>query len=732
MSAARSHWRVRLWEDAADSRSGSQETGLQDSRTFFGEEERAEPLEAPLELSPAEAPLLPVFLSLIGLHPATAQEAVTEELVVTGNPQPEQASASVTSIAIDDRLSAAADTASVLDSASGTVVRRLGGLGAYAAVSIRGSAHRQVQVFLDGVPLNPDGSQAVNLSELPLTMLERIDIYRGNAPPSFLAAPLGGVVHLITRDGPTPPSVTASYGSYETARLSGAAHPKGTFASLPSQGMLWVEGFSSQGNFRYFDDQATLYNLDDDRTRKRHNNDTHQLQALARWRLGGPKLRWTLTDTLLHRDEGLPGPTQSPTLTPRLATTRHLATLQGEGRGRVHRWQSRVWHLGRIETYNDTAGEMGSGAQHVSSRFQTHGVMAHTRWAARGWVPGLTLSVREDRYGHEDVLTGTTSNPRRRHVASGAMSAEVWAAQERWSLSPVVHGTWLAAQERDADNDTPQAPATLTALPRIGTVWRLGRAKALHLKSHGGRYFRPPDFTEMFGDRGAIRGNPDLTPERGWQWDIGLRWSPGEPETRRHTIDLTYFENHAQDQIVYIQNSQRTAIPINFSHARTRGIEGAWTLTLHEWLDSQSNLTWLASTNLTDSRQLHGNQLPGVPQWELSQATSVHLRDTLRLGHTFSYTAGNYWDATNLFLSAPRPIHGAFLRWRSGSWSAEASVLNLTDRTIGQADRNPMSPRDDTLIPQPLTDFVGYPLPGRTGLLTLRWVGSKPDEEEAS
>jgi hypothetical protein len=45
-------------------------------------------------------------------------------------------------------------------------------------------------------------------------------------------------------------------------------------------------------------------------------------------------------------------------------------------------------------------------------------------------------------------------------------------------------------------------------------------------------------------------------------------------------------------------------------------------------------------------------------------------------------------------------------------------------------DRNPLSDDDDTPILQPLTDFTGYPLPGRTWLFTLRWSGDPPGDEE--
>ena len=52
--------------------------------------------------------------------------------------------------------------------------------------------------------------------------------------------------------------------------------------------------------------------------------------------------------------------------------------------------------------------------------------------------------------------------------------------------------------------------------------------------------------------------------------------------------------------------------------------------------------------------------------------------------------------------------------------------LNLTDRIVEVVPRNPLDPSDDARVIQPTTDFVGYPLPGRTVLVTLRWEQAPP------
>jgi len=72
--------------------------------------------------------------------------------------------------------------ADVLSDAAGVTVRRLGGPATWSILSIRGSSANEVQMYLDGIPLSRARNETVNLSNLPLDSLERIEVYRGTTP----------------------------------------------------------------------------------------------------------------------------------------------------------------------------------------------------------------------------------------------------------------------------------------------------------------------------------------------------------------------------------------------------------------------------------------------------------------------------------------------------------------------------------------------------------------------
>lgn len=637
-------------------------------------------------------------------------------------------SSSVTVVPVDPRLPGATDVGQALDRVAGATVLQLGGLGDFSAVSIRGSSLRQVQVHLDGVPLNPDGSDVINLSELPLRAFQRVEVWRSNPPASFAAAPIGGVVNLVVADAPDD-QAGVTMGSYHTGRIDALGAADAELRGRTVDALVFADLLSTRGDFQTFDDNATIYSLSDDRLTERGNNDKHQLSAHGRLRGGGARARLTLQDSVLSRDEGLPGHSADPAESARLDTFRNLAVARAEARGATTRSDARLWLLQRVETFDDRSNELGVGTQFQRSWYTTVGGTAHGAWAPRAWIqPALTLSARQESYVLADLSRDLVETPRRRLAGTAALSADLRALDERFTASPVLQLTALDSRGLGTVPFEGSAVAPegkdqqLSFDPRLGLLFR--PIERLSLKANVGHYLRPPDLTELFGDQGASIGNEDLVPEQGWAWDVGARAATGQGGKLAGTLDLTAFWSDTTDLIVWTQNSQRTLVPVNVGRAWAQGIEAASDVALLGWLDSQAALTWTLSRNLTPLASVADNQLPRIPEWQASVATSLHWDERVRLGHTWTWSAGSYWDATNWYLSPPRSLHGAFLRLQAApDWpSLELAALNLSDRIAEVVPRNPLDETDGSRIVQAVTDFAGYPLPGRTFLATVRWT----------
>jgi len=127
-----------------------------------------------------------------------------------------------TVIDTSDAASRVQSAAEILAESVGVQVQRFGGLGAFSTVSVRGSTPNQVEVYLNNVLLNRANAGLVDLGNLPLDNVERIEIYRGFAPLQLGAGSIGGAINLVTRQvaGTTTNSVSASYGSFDTRKFT--------------------------------------------------------------------------------------------------------------------------------------------------------------------------------------------------------------------------------------------------------------------------------------------------------------------------------------------------------------------------------------------------------------------------------------------------------------------------------------------------------------------------------
>ncbi|HMB30873.1 MAG TPA: TonB-dependent receptor plug domain-containing protein, partial [Desulfohalobiaceae bacterium] len=88
--------------------------------------------------------------------------------------------------------------AEVIEKEAGVQVRQSGGLGSFSSVSLRGSSSDQVMVFLDGVLLNDASGGGVDLSNISLSDVESIEIYRGITPANFGRSSIGGAINIRT------------------------------------------------------------------------------------------------------------------------------------------------------------------------------------------------------------------------------------------------------------------------------------------------------------------------------------------------------------------------------------------------------------------------------------------------------------------------------------------------------------------------------------------------------
>jgi len=81
----------------------------------------------------------------------------------------------------------------------GVEVTRNGGLGTVSSIFLRGQNSVSAAVFIDGVRAQTDQIGTIKIIDIPLNMIERIEILRGNVGALYGEAAIGGVINIYTR-----------------------------------------------------------------------------------------------------------------------------------------------------------------------------------------------------------------------------------------------------------------------------------------------------------------------------------------------------------------------------------------------------------------------------------------------------------------------------------------------------------------------------------------------------
>jgi iron complex outermembrane receptor protein len=245
------------------------------------------------------------------------------------------------------------------------------------------------------------------------------------------------------------------------------------------------------------------------------------------------------------------------------------------------------------------------------------------------------------------------------------------------------------------------------------------------LLGNAGRSARIPNLTELFGNSGLVRGNPELVPETATSWDVGVRaqrsWTSSLLTSAG--VEYAYFSSELDDVIVLVPSSVNVFVPQNVAAATIHGHEVSARAALADRLLLTANYTHQDTRDDGEDLAVYrGNQLPGRPAHE------AYLRVELvwsparplpgpswaarlwpgRVFYDVNLIADNFLDRANVDRVSSRALHGVgldvVLPWHGVRVAWE--LKNFTD--------------DQT------TDAAGFPLPGRATFVTVSYGFGAP------
>ncbi|RMF92118.1 MAG: TonB-dependent receptor [Candidatus Schekmanbacteria bacterium] len=591
----------------------------------------------------------------------------------------------------------------------GVRVNKLGGLGSFSTISIRGSSSDQVVVLLDGIPINEARGGGVDISEIPLFNIDSIEIYRGNSPLRFGQSGIGGIVNIKTQipENENTFKSSFSYGSFETYRYSYFV----THSFKKTKLLIGIDYSKSDNDFDFFDDNGTIFTSEDDRWTHRKNNRFRSLNILSRIEKEiTSNFSISFYNNLTRTFKGVPGISAYQSEKASLRNLMNISRITFKANHFPHKMftlKLTLYNTYEVSKFKDKLGEIGIGFQDNRNETNSIGARLNLEGTLFEYLDtNFLIEERYERFKPEDKLaTSKSGNSYRRTLTLGT-EENFNLLSNRLMLTAAVKSDMI--NDKSSDNspfffaDKLRFKREYSEYTTYQTGFKFSPISWITVRGNVGKYYRIPSFFELFGDRGGVIGNPNLLAETGKNRDIGIRIEKiftDNPFLKKFYLESVYFDNEVKNLILFIQNSQRTSKPENIGKARIKGAEFSLGLNLTDYIEASANYTKLDARDKSRIPAYKSKFLPGRPKKEFTYRVRI-FNEYGEIYYNLTKIEKNFLDRANLKPTRDREIHniGASIFFGK-TFTINFEAKNLNDSNV--------------------SDVNGYPIPGQSFFITF-------------
>ncbi len=541
----------------------------------------------------------PVLAAILAgcVTPVVAADADT--IIVTASRTAQTEDESLASVSVitrgDIERLQAQSLQDLLRGVPGLSLSNSGGPGKVTSLFIRGTESDHVLVLVDGIKLGSATSGTTSFQDLPIDLIERIEIVRGPRSSLYGSEAIGGVIQIFTRRGGGDPEqhLRLELGSRDTHNgsvgLSGGGE-RGWYgidlALRDTDGIDACHKHSGSGCYGLEPDEDGYRNMSGSlRGGYRFDNgievDLHALRADGENAFDGSYVNESET-----RQQVLGG-------TLRYAPTdAWLLTLAG----------GRSWD--ESDNFKDGVFRTTYDTRHDNLSLQGDLDLDSDRLLTLGFD---YLDERVESTTH--YLFDSRDN--RGYFLQ--YQGEHWAQELQLSLRQDKHDAF----GRHTTG---------------GLAWGYALNPRLRLMASYATAFKAPTFNELYYPG---FGNPDLQPEESQSLEFGIKGGTGGG-----VWSLSLYQTRVDELIGF----DAYYVPSNIDRARIRGIEAQLNTALGPW-QSAASLTLLDPVNRSDGDR-EGNQLPRRPRQSLRVDIDREL-DAFAFGITLLAEGRRYDDLDN-------------------------------------------------------------------------------------
>ena len=630
-----------------------------------------------------------------------------------------------------------ASVGKLLNNVSSVRVREDGGVGSNYSFSLNGFTGNQVKFFLDGIPMDNFGS-SFNLSNISISMADRIDVYKGVLPVYLGADALGGAVNIISRKVSNYLDASYSFGSFNThkAALNGAYTDSKTGFTVRLNGFFNY----SDNDYKVF---VPIIDLNtnkqiDERKVKRFNDN---------YRSGGVRIETGLTgksyaDYLLfgliwakNNADIQTGATmdavyggvkaKSESMIPSVRWKKDDLFVEGLSTSFYGAYNSiDSYSIDTLSRKYNWLGEWVPTSSHGEG-VNTDSKIKHREWTANANISymidlhqSLTLNhvlSANKRKIYDKVDPENESNKIPQKLNKNITGLGWLIKYDRWNANIFakmynLNSTSTKILDRYTDDQRLEELDVNKTEFGYGAAFTYFIIPRLQVKASYEHAYRLPESNELFGDGLIQQANPDLKPENSDNVNLGFIF---EQNIQDHTfnVEASGIYRYTKDFIrkgINLTSNPTTGYE-NVGKVRTIGFEGGINYKWKQMIFAGANITY---QNIRDRQRFetnesyvgsgqiehltYGERIPNIPY--LFGSANVGLRfqnmavkeSELSIDYSFNWLKGYYLSFPGLGARSSKKIipsqtsHDVSVGYslEKGKYNIALECTNLTDKKL--------------------------------------------------
>ena len=663
------------------------------------------------------------------------RDSVTlENVTVTGKSKTQRLREGALSVnAIDVRSLAASINSlnALVDRTAGVKIREEGGVGSDFDLSINGMSGNSVRYFIDGVPLDTKGT-GVTLANLPISMIDHVDIYKGVVPTWLNSDVLGGAVNIVTnRKQKNYLDVSYGLGSYHThkADVNGQYVLQNGLTLRPTLGVNYSKNDYVMKDVEVWDENVRKYVAQD---RRRFHDDYFSL--FGQLEVGVTDKSWAdeffvhlsynkvnkdlQTGQVQTRVIGMADRSSSAwSIGARYQKREFLLKKLSASLSFSHTWDHSITTDTARRQYDWNGDYIKSSRNEINGRAlsQRHfkrpmtNVKADLKYAFNEHHL-LNLSYALNRTGNNrwddvDETFAPANDVLAKHIIGLSYNQLFWNGRMSNTFFLKDYINYLSVEQTDLSfitlSDEVAAKNTQNSMGG-GVGIKLEILSQLAVKASYEHTVRLPLARELLGNGSTVYANLALKPEMSDNINLGLF---GTFRSGQHTLFyeangfLRYVDNYIQPQITEKEGTMQYT---NEPAVYIKGIEGEVRYDWNKRLQVAGNISWQDARNRqrykTDGKPsaIFNNRVPNRP-WLFASAEAhytfqnlLQKSDRLMLGadyqwvHWFFLSWEGYGAADTKARIPEKNLFGANITysWHHDRYSVSLDCKNLFDETV--------------------------------------------------